>query len=241
MRSRSQPTTIFVHGAGGGGWEWTIWERVFAAHGGSVLAPDLLPARGGLVATHIEDYAGQVVGWCDGAHRPLLIVGASLGGLLALMTAPLVAPAAIVLVNPLPPTGIAPRPAPREHVDIVPWGTRRSLRGTRRALPDADDAACLFAFRRWRDESGAVLRAASDGIAVETPRCPVLILASEHDDDVPQASGRALADYLGAQFRVIPSASHVGPLLGRHAARIAEEAWQWSCHTAAAQADWRAV
>jgi pimeloyl-ACP methyl ester carboxylesterase len=134
------------------------------------------------------------------------------------------------LVNPLPPMGITPRPTPSgQVVDIVPWGTRRTLRGTRRALPDADDAACLFAFRRWRDESGVVLRAASDGIAIETPRCPVLILASEHDDDVPQASGRVLADCLGARFRVITSASHVGPLLGRHAARIAEEAWQWRC------------
>jgi pimeloyl-ACP methyl ester carboxylesterase len=228
MRSRSQPTTIFVHGAGGGGWEWTIWERVFAAHGASVLSPDLLPARGGLLATHIEDYAGQVVEWCAGAQRPLLLVGASLGGLLALMIAPLVAPAAIVLVNPLPPIGITPRLAPRDHVDIVPWGTGRSLRGTRHTLPDADDAACLFAFRRWRDESGAVLRAASDGITVETPRCPVLILASEHDHDLPPSSGRALADHLGAQFRVITGASHVGPLLGRHAAQIAEQVWQWS-------------
>lgn len=229
MSGCSQPTTIFVHGAGGGRWEWTIWERVFAARGSRVLAPDLQPARGGLAATHIEDYAGQVVGWCADAQRPLLFVGASLGGLLALMAAPIAAPVAIVLVNPLPPMGITPRPTPREHVDIVPWGTRRTLRGTRRALPDADDGACLFAFRRWRDESAAVLRAASEGIAIETPRCPVLIFASEHDDDVPQASGRALADYLGAQFRLITGASHVGPLLGRHAARIAEEAWQWSC------------
>jgi pimeloyl-ACP methyl ester carboxylesterase len=227
MRGRNQSTTIFIHGAGGGAWEWTIWERVFAARGCRVFAPDLLPARGGLGATHIEDYAGQVAGWCVGA-QPLLLVAASLGGLLALMAAPLAAPAAIVLVNPLPPVGITPRPTPREHGDIVPWGTGRSLRGTRRSLPDADDAACLFAFRRWRDESGAVLRAASDGIAVETPKCPVLILASEHDDDVPSSSGRALADHLGAQFRLITGASHVGPLLGRQAARIAEEAWQWS-------------
>jgi pimeloyl-ACP methyl ester carboxylesterase len=134
-----------------------------------------------------------------------------------------------VLVNPLAPAGITPRPTPRDYGGVVPWGTERSLCSTRRAIPDADDAACQFAFRRWRDESGAVLRAASDGIATETPRCPVLILASERDDDVPPASGRALADRFGALFRLVAAASHAGPLLGRHAARVAEEAWQWSC------------
>jgi pimeloyl-ACP methyl ester carboxylesterase len=94
-------------------------------------------------------------------------------------------------------------------------------------MPDADDAARLFAFRRWRDESGAVLRAAQSGIALAKPACPTLLLASECDDDVPLATSRDLAAFLGAELRVLAGASHVGPLLGRDAAACADAARRW--------------
>ena len=48
MRSRYEkvkPRAVFVHGAGGGGWEWAIWQRVFAAHGWRSVARDLLPVQ----------------------------------------------------------------------------------------------------------------------------------------------------------------------------------------------------
>jgi pimeloyl-ACP methyl ester carboxylesterase len=217
---------VFVHGAGGGGWEWSIWQRVFAAHGVASCAPDLQPVARGLAATQLDDYAAQVAQWCAASAGPLVLVGASLGGLLVLRVAPQVAPAAIVLINPLPPAGIDGRAKRRTYGDIVPWGRDRSLRGTQDALRDADDAGRLFAFRRWRDESGTVLRAAAAGADVVQPRCPVLMLASEHDGDTPPAASRALAERLGADFRLLRGASHVGPLLGRQAAAIAEETWQ---------------
>lgn len=226
MRENDTATVVCVHGAGGGGWEWAIWQRVFAAHGVASCAPDLQPVARGLAATQLDDYAAQVVQWCAAGAGPLVLVGASLGGLLVLRVAPRVDPAAIVLVNPLPPAGIDVRAKQGAYGDIVPWGRERSLRGTRDALRDADDAACLFAFRRWRDESAAVLRAAAAAADAEPPRCPLLVLASEHDDDTPCATSRALAELWGADFRRVRGASHVGPLLGRQAALIAEETWQ---------------
>jgi len=227
MRSNgSTMHAVFVHGAGGGGWEWAIWQRVFAARGAAVRAPDLQPASGGLAATRLADYAAQVTQWCAGCADPLLLVGASLGGLLALLVAPEVKPDALVLVNPLPPAGSGQRPA-RAYPDIVPWGTDRSLRSTLRALPDGDDAARLLAFRRWRDDSGGVLRAAQGGVDIVAPDCPVLLLAAERDVDVPLAASRALAARFAAELDIIAGASHLGPLLGRDAAAVAERAWTW--------------
>ncbi|MCX7033637.1 MAG: alpha/beta fold hydrolase, partial [Arenimonas sp.] len=149
-------TAVFVHGAGGGGWEWAVWARVFAAQGHAVLAPDLRPGPDGLAGTSLQDYARQVGEWVTTARaavpgQRVVLVGASLGGLLALLNAP--AADALVLVNPMPPGGL---PGPSTEGDIVPWGRQASLAGTRRALPDADDLAALQAFRRWRDESGRV-------------------------------------------------------------------------------------
>lgn len=219
------PRAVCVHGAGGGGWEWTIWARVFAARGWDLAAPDLRPAAAGLAATGVGDFLDQVEAWA--APTPDLLVGASLGGLLALAVASARPPRALVLVNPLPPQGAGAAPS-RAHVwpDVVPWGRTRSLAGTRRALPDADAAACLWAWRRWRDESGRVLREAA-GVDAAAPACPVLVLASRGDADVPMRSSRSLAQRLGADFLAVEG-SHVGPLLGRQAGRLAAQVAVWA-------------
>jgi len=47
---------LLVHGAGGGGWEWNIWKRIFQVHGFMGHAPDLLPSANGLRDTSLEDY-----------------------------------------------------------------------------------------------------------------------------------------------------------------------------------------
>lgn len=234
--SRGGPATVVcVHGAGGGGWEWGIWARVLGARGCDVIAPDLQPVAAGVVATRFADYRDQVLQWCRGVDAPVVLVGASLGGLLALAAAGPAEAVALVLVNPLPPRGFAesvphkarPAPAPALRPALIPWGRERVLASTRRALPDADDAARLYAFRRWRDESGAVLEEARAGISTEPLRCPALVLASERDADVPFAVSRALASALPADFESLAQASHVGPLLGRSAAATAQRAADW--------------
>lgn len=219
---------LLLHGAGGGGWEWAVWRRVFAAHGIDAHAPDLQPAAGGLAATGFDDYLAQARAWAAALPAPRLLVGASLGGLLALRLAAHGDAAALVLVNPLPPAPLACRLPPRDWPDVVPWQRTASLEGTRAALPDADDATCQAAWRRWRDESGAVLAAARAGVAATTPACPVLVLASTADADVPFAVSAALAAQLGADFARCEGDSHVGPLLGRSAARRAALAASWT-------------
>jgi pimeloyl-ACP methyl ester carboxylesterase len=217
---------LAIHGAGGGGWEWLIWQRVWRALGASLQAPDLLPVGSGLADTGLEDYCAQMETVARRAAPPVL-VGASLGGLIALDLAVRIAAPALILVNPLPPAGIEPRPRSRTFAgDIVPWGRQASLEGTRRALPDADAAAALYALRRWRDESVAVLVQAADRVC-GLPRCPVLVIAGADDDDIAPAASAALARRLDADFLCIPGCSHVGPLLGRGAAKIAGQAAAW--------------
>ncbi len=216
---------VMIHGAGGGGWEWNVWRGVCEAADFEVVAPDLGPAEGGIAATRFEDYAAQVARVAGAGD---VLVGASLGGLLALACAPALRPAALVLVNALPP---APwhsmLPGREAYPAVIPWGSDASLAGTRQAMPDADDAACLYAFRRWRDDSGAVMNAARGGVVVERPACPVLVLASELDADVPVAVSAAMAGAYGASLLRIAGASHVGPLLGDSAPHCASQALAW--------------
>ncbi|HEV8695503.1 MAG TPA: alpha/beta hydrolase [Lysobacter sp.] len=216
---------LLLHGAGGGGWEWNIWRGVLAAHGIEAVSPDLQPAPDGLRATTFDDYLEQARAALEILPQPRAVIGASLGGLLAMGCAD--AADAVVLVNPLPPSPWASQLPVRDWPDVVPWQRDARLASTRRALPDADDATALFAFRRWHDESGAVLRAAHGGIAIYRPACPVLCVMSTQDEDVPPSLTRALAAEWKADLLQAPSTSHVGPLLDRNAAMVAEQVAAW--------------
>jgi pimeloyl-ACP methyl ester carboxylesterase len=227
---------LCVHGAGAGAWEWAVWSRVLAARQMHVVAPDLQPAAEGLAETKFAHYRQQLIDVVDSppqVQSSWVLVGASLGGLLALSVAQQVQAKAVVLINPMPPGGVLPKPFGDPYPEIVPWGRDRSIMGTCRALPDADDAARMLAFRNWRDESGQVLEEARLGVDVEWPNCPMLVYASEQDDDVPPMVSRAVATRFAADFERLPDTSHAGPLLGRQAARIAERTADWiACHVA---------
>lgn len=218
---------LLLHGAGGGGWEWNVWRGVLAAKGIHTRTPDLRPATAGLVATTFDDYRGQSADALASLPRPRVVIGASLGGLLAACAADAVEADALVLVNPLPPAPWSAQMPVREWPDLVPWQRDGRLAATRRALPDADDATALYAFRHWRDESGAVLRDARGGIAIPKPTCPVLCIASARDEDVPSAITGALAQAWSADLVEMAGMSHVGPLLGRDAALPAARVADW--------------
>lgn len=214
---------MLVHGAGGGAWEWNLWRGVLAARGLIVAAPELQPHPAGLAATGFDDYAMQVRAALEAMPRPRALIGASLGGLLALRCVD--AADAVVLVNPLPPMPWSDRLPPRTEEEVVPWRTTARLSGTRRALPDSDDATALFAFRHWRDESGWVLRDAR-AAAIERPTVPLLCIASADDEDVPAATTEALAAAWGGECWRVPG-GHVSPLLGRQAPALARRVADW--------------
>ena len=216
---------LLLHGAGGGGWEWNLWRGVLAASGIEVATPDLRPAAAGLEVTTFDDYVAQARTALRALSRPRAVIGASLGGLLAMACAD--EADALVLVNPLPPRPWSAAMPARAWPDTVRWHGDARLASTRRALPDADDATALFAFRHWRDESGAVLRSTQAGIDVKKPRCPVLCVVSTQDEDAPPALNYAFAQDWDAELLRAASPSHVGPLLGRSARGLTGQVAGW--------------
>lgn len=218
---------LLLHGAGGGGWEWRGWARVLGASGFHVHAPDLAPGPEGLAATNFDDYLEQVVRYGRALDEPLLLVGASLGGLLALAAGEL-EPEGRVLVNTVPPAETAGWP-PRQRTwpAVVPWGDEADFESTRRAMPDCDHAARVLAHRRWRNESGRVMATVYEGVGVTPDTVPTLVLGAQHDRDVPVDVSRRLAARHGWDFVMVPGASHLGPLLGHSAADCAGLAFDW--------------
>ena len=242
---------LFLHGAGAWGGQWAIWQRVFEAEGWRTSAPDRQPPAAGLAAARFEDHVAQSVEAFDGlarhpendagigdavgvaTHAPVLI-GASLGGLLALAVAarrafgpPGAAPRALVLVNPVPPAPWAAElPPVAIEGDVVPWHSQGRYASTMRSLPNASFTDRQYAFRRWRDESAALLREVYAGVHLPAPSMPVLVIASDSDMDIPPDRSTAFAQGIGASLVRVPG-GHVDPVMGASAADSARSALQW--------------
>ena len=185
-----------------------------------------MPAPGGLAATDLNDYRRQVRDWCRAADAAFVLVGASLGGILALAVAGEVAPAALILINPVPPAHVQPAPSSSPRPAIIEW-SRSSFARTRRALPDSDLATARWVHARWRDESGRAVDQALAGVETDRPACPVLVIASAEDTDIPPSVSRATAAALDADLVTVPGASHLGVLLGTSAPSAAALTLAW--------------
>lgn len=218
-------TIVCIHGAGGGGWEYAKWEPIFRTAGYHVIANDLDPVAAGLAATHFDDYLAQVKAWAP-AGASTILVGASMGGILALQAAEALNPVALVLVNSVPPAGVGAPRRTKRYPPIIEWANG-PLEETSNALFDSDAATIQWAWPQWRDESGAVLQEIAAGIPVQPPTCPTLVLLGTEDTDIPYESGLALATWAGADVHLYREMSHVGPLLSRRAAEVAQAVVVW--------------
>lgn len=218
-------TFLMIHGAGGGAWEYDFWRPQFTAAGYQVIAHDLMPSTHGLAATTFEDYLLQVTRWAPPQSR-LILIGASMGGILALKAAETLQPAALVLVNSVPPADVGPVRPRKSYPPIIEW-SKGTLEGTRESLFDSDEAIIQWAWQRWRDESGTVLTQTATGIVAQPPTCPSLVVLSEQDTDIPYQTGLALAHWAQADVLLYRGMSHVGPLLSRRAEEVARTVLAW--------------
>ena len=216
---------VCIHGAGGGGWEYALWQPPFTAAGYNVIANDLQPAPAGLAATTVDDYGQQVQRWLP-SQEPVILIGASMGGILALKVAEVVQPRALVLVNSVPPAGVGVPRATKQRPAIVRWANG-PLAETRAALFDSDEATIQWAWPQWRDESGRVLNQIASGIPVPPPTCPTLVVLSEQDTDISYQTGLALATWAKADVMLYHGMSHVGPLLSHRAQEVAQTILTW--------------
>jgi pimeloyl-ACP methyl ester carboxylesterase len=236
---------LLIHGAGGGAWEWRIWQRVLKAKGIDAIAIDLLDAEAPIAEQRYDDYL-QRVATHYAQHRCNVLIGASLGGLLAaeLCAAlcrqltrrdvePVIgqtqyltqtSPVAMVLVAPVPPSGRIAGVA--NHSAVKTWAHRHDLADTIQAIPDAYPADQYYASQSWRDESGSVLAALSSPRALAPHNVRSLMVIGTDDRDIDPQDLYRWADL--QQMALLPvSASHVGLLMGRPAARTATSVADW--------------
>jgi pimeloyl-ACP methyl ester carboxylesterase len=101
---------IFVHGAFCGGWAFEHFRTPFETAGHTCLTPDLRghgPERRAAAGVSMADYAADIAVLAAEQATPPILIGHSMGGLVAQMAACRAPVRALILLAPSPPWGIA--------------------------------------------------------------------------------------------------------------------------------------
>ena len=225
----SRPPMLMVHGIMGGAWYFAKWLDFFAARGHPAYALNLRGHHGsrpvadmGKVSvmdyvTDVRDAARGVAERHEGAR--LILVGHSMGGLIAQKAAESFAVAVLVLLSSAPPRGILlfSWPLFRRQMKHVP-----AMLASRPVIADPADNDALFLNRlspsealalapRWTSTSGRAGREMTLGsIAVDAKliRCPAIVVAGADDVAIPPRIQRKIARKYGANFRVYDGHAH---------------------------------
>jgi len=231
------PTVVMTHGAFCGGWAFEAFRAPFEARGWTVLAPDL-PGHGpegGVAGLSMKDYAKAIGRLCKSLPERPVLLGHSMGGLVAQMVARRVHPRALVLVAPSAPWGIngssveeaitavgvsvadpfwsgavtADRSLMRSHgLDRMPSDQRTEVLD--RLVPESSRAV-REVLNWWLDPF------MTTSVGTGLLPCPSLAIAGERDVVHPAATVRQTAQRIGADFRVMRGMSHW---------LIGEEGWE---------------
>ncbi len=232
-QTKNHAPTVFIHGAGGGGWEWQYWAICFSSAGWACHTPTLKGnGKTNLAEVTFLDYIKELTKLIDSLPKKPIIIGASMGGILAQKLAEQGKAEAIILVNSAPPKGVASASWPTNNNDpaaIIKWSTESTLKDTRDCMPEADEKTILWAHPQWRDESGKVIREIRAGISIKKRNisCPVLVIAGKNDKDITCEVSRAVSEFYDADYFAFAGVSHVGALLGKRYWEIASQVSVW--------------
>lgn len=242
-------TIVMVHGAFCGGWAFERFRTPFEAAGFEVLAPDLRghgegEPSGAVVGVSMTDYAADIARLCAEQAEPPVLLGHSMGGLVAQLAARKAEVRALVLLAPSPPWGVAgsslEEAATAFGVQMLgPFssGALQPDRGLMRAysldrMPKAEQEAAVA---RLRPESAMAVRETlnwwldpfmTTSVGPGAITAPSLVLSGQADVVHSSATAKATAERIGATFKVMPGMSHW--LLGEPGWEgVAETALSW--------------
>jgi pimeloyl-ACP methyl ester carboxylesterase len=226
---------VMLHGANEGAWCFDAFRPVFESLGWTCHAPDLIghgaraeDAAKTLVGVGIDDYRAELEAFLKTIPPDPVLLGHSMGAVLAQLLAAKGLARALVLVAPAPRAGILPQTEAEKKLDqnlmalAAFWNTvinpdfdlARVL--TLNRVPEAEQRAV---FAKFGPESGRAFfelffwmfdRTGATAVDTKSVTCPVLCIAGADDNLVSVATVRATADgYPGATFLKFDGHGHM--------------------------------
>jgi len=222
---------VMVHGAFVGGWSFERFERPFRDAGYEVHAPDLrghgadAPGQG-VIGVSMRDYVTDVVKLCAGLDGSPVLLGHSMGALVALMAARQVGAKALVLLAPSAPWGLVRWSLEEAMASIGAHLATVMSNGAIAPAPEImrymtlprmtpKEAAPILA--RLRPESARAVRETlcwwldpfmTTGIGAGVLPMPSLTLTGQDDRVIAAAVGRQVAARIGGEFEALPEMGH---------------------------------
>jgi pimeloyl-ACP methyl ester carboxylesterase len=249
-------TLFFIHGMWSTPRVWDNYRAHFQSLGYRTIAPALVQHFSSNQAKHVQnlsllDYVDQLEEEYRAAekqHQNIVLVGHSMGGLLAQLLASRVNCKALVLLASAPPAGLLtfhPEPAKvLSGVFCKPFfwknGVKLSYRTARHGIFNAlTETEAKTQYERLCFESGQAIREVTlwytdpkraSSVDPEKIDCPVMNLVGEHDRIVPPSSVKKLSRYLGASkhFQQLSHFGHMLPIEDKNFA-IAKQIHVWLC------------
>jgi len=219
------PPVVLVHGAANSAIVWTYWQQKLAARG---LASHAVDLRGhgksepvDLSSTTMSDYADDVRGAIAPLGSKPLVMGWSMGGLVAMMVAGAGDALACVTLAPSTPTRTRDRNVPLRPGTFGAdfYGITSNDPDDQPAMPDLDREERVVALSSLGPESQYARDDRKSGIVIESLASPLLVITGSGDRLWPRDKYDDL--WLPADRIEIEGASHWGLVLSRRA--VAEE------------------
>jgi pimeloyl-ACP methyl ester carboxylesterase len=217
-------SVLFVHGMWGGSWYLRNYLEAAARAGWDAWAVDLRghgdsPAEGGLGGVSLFDYVADVRRCLDQLGE-VVLVGHSMGGLIAQKAAEGGGIAAAAFLTSAPPRGIlsVSWPVASRLVRYVPdMLAGRAFKGSRAHadflfLNGLDPESRDRVFPLFGAESGRAARElALGGLAVDPAavRCPTLVVGAEHDRITPVRIQRRIAARYRSEYQEATGHAHM--------------------------------
>lgn len=221
----TSPSILFVHGMWGDGSFWNRFRRRFERDGFdprpiTLLHHDIPQDLHSLRHAGIMDYVAQVRTAVRGCSEPPVVVGHSMGALVAQKVAEAEPLRGLVLLSPVAPGGISVIRRPSVLISMganlpdallrrpfrIPW--RNARYGLFNTLSPREQAVV---YRSFLYESGRALWEILRGEVVVNDQevsCPVLVAVGSEDRTTPPSLARRIARKYGADYREYPGECH---------------------------------
>ena len=220
-----QPPIIFVHGSANSAKVWNFWQKEIADLGWTSHAIDLR-AHGNsnkidLSSTSMEDYAEDIKLLIRTIPRAPVLIGWSMGGLLAMMVASKGHAVACVSLAPSMPAQERDSSVLIRMGEFGPeeYGITSGDPNSQTGMADLDTEERIIALSSVGLESRMARDERKAGIRIDKMTCPLMIMTGTDDEAWPFQTYQGL--WIPFTHQSIQGASHWGLVLNRRALKAA--------------------